>query len=258
MEIETVKSNMGSYLNSSKERLDIIMSIASDYFAGKDRKTLELRFKEGLGNKISAGEFALSEQLVEEKGVSDHKFEMEVDGLLEIFKPGLIQEKITGLPEGHPLDSFIRENIAIQKLIEELREAQKTVDLNKVDAKFWKESYDKIWQIDTHYIRKENQLFPYLEKKHFLKPSKVMWTMHDKIRAIIKNNRTLLEEQKYEELFKNQGKMFAAIESMMFKEEKILWETSLELLTDEEWMDIRNGEAEVGYCLIEQPKEWKI
>ncbi len=50
--------------------------------------------------------------------------------------------------------------------------------------------------------------------------------------------------------------MFNAVEDMIFKEEKILWPTSLELLDVAEWVDIRKGEDEVGYCLIETPPMW--
>ncbi len=52
--------------------------------------------------------------------------------------------------------------------------------------------------------------------------------------------------------------MFIAIEDMIFKEEKILWPTSFELLFDEEWIKIRKGKEEVGYCLIDTPVKWEV
>ena len=36
--------------------------------------------------------------------------------------------------------------------------------------------------IEKHYSRKENLLFPYLEKKGFEGPSTVMWGVHNEIR----------------------------------------------------------------------------
>jgi len=41
--------------------------------------------------------------------------------------------------------------------------------------------------IDRHFLRKENQLFPVLEVKGISGPSKVMWALHDDIRAMIKD-----------------------------------------------------------------------
>lgn len=41
-------------------------------------------------------------------------------------------------------------------------------------------------EIDIHYSRKENQLFPMLEAHHFTGPSQVMWSLHDDIRGMLK------------------------------------------------------------------------
>jgi len=47
----------------------------------------------------------------------------------------------------------------------------------------------RISEINTHYTRKENQLFPMLEAHHFTGPSQVMWSIHDDIRAHLKQAR---------------------------------------------------------------------
>ncbi len=250
------QGEMGSYLNSSPERLEAILSIVTDFFNGTGIQTLSKRFDIELNGSISAGEFALAEQKVEDMGVDNLAFEAKVDNLLKLFKKSLDKVSIEGLEEGHPLDTFIKENIAIKDLLAELRIAEKNVNLEHIDYKYWKEAYDKIGQINTHYVRKENQLFPYLETKGFDKPSTVMWAMHDNIRALIKQYRSLLESKNYQQLFESQDKLFAAIEDMIFKEEKILWATSLELISTDEWIAIRQGEDEVGYCLIDTPPMW--
>ncbi len=250
------QGEMGSYLNSSPERLEAILSIVTDFFNGTGIQTLSKRFDIELNGSISAGEFALAEQKVEDMGVDNLAFEAKVDNLLKLFKKSLDKVSIEGLEEGHPLDTFIKENIAIKDLLAELRIAEKNVNLEHIDYKYWKEAYDKIGQINTHYVRKENQLFPYLETKGFDKPSTVMWAMHDNIRALIKQYRSLLESKNYQQLFESQDKLFAAIEDMIFKEEKILWSTSLELISTDEWIAIRQGEDEVGYCLIDTPPMW--
>ncbi len=250
------QGEMGSYLNSSPERLEAILSIVTDFFNGIGIQALSKRFDIELNGSISAGEFALAEQKVEDMGVDNLAFEAKVDDLLKLFKKSLDKVTIEGLEEGHPLDTFIKENIAIKDLLAELRIAEKNVTLEHIDYKYWKEAYDKIGQINTHYVRKENQLFPYLETKGFDKPSTVMWAMHDNVRALIKQYRALLESKNYQQLFESQDKLFAAIEDMIFKEEKILWSTSLELISTDEWIAIRQGEDEVGYCLIDTPPMW--
>ncbi|MCK5690010.1 PAS domain-containing protein, partial [Myxococcota bacterium] len=250
------KGEMGSYLNSSPERLEAILSIIKEFFDGKSLDEMEERFKLELKATISPGEFALAEQKMEDIGVSDAEFEAKVTDLLKLFKKSLEKANIKDLPAGHPLDTFIKENTAIRELVSSLEKTQKEVDLKNVDHAFWKAAYDKIWQIDVHYVRKENQLFPFLEIKGFDKPSTVMWAMHDDVRGLIKAQRAQLDAKKYEEFFLSQDKMFRAIEDMIFKEEKILWAASLELISEKEWAEIRGGEDEVGYCLIPAPPMW--
>lgn len=48
--------------------------------------------------------------------------------------------------------------------------------------------------VDKHYSRKENLLFPYLEKYGITGPSQVMWAVDDFIRKSIKEVKRLLEE----------------------------------------------------------------
>ncbi len=43
---------------------------------------------------------------------------------------------------------------------------------------------------------------------------------------------------------------------MTVKEEKVLLPTSARLLTEDEWKAIREGEDEIGYCLIDTPPMW--
>ena len=40
--------------------------------------------------------------------------------------------------------------------------------------------------MEKHYLRKENLLFPFLEKHGITGPPKVMWGKHDETRALLK------------------------------------------------------------------------
>jgi len=251
-----VKVSMDEHLKSDPLRIGIILDIINEFFKGKPIDELEKRFEKKLGGAITPTEFALAEQKMEDLGVADSQFEAQIDDLIKVFKKSLEKVSLDNLEEGHPLDTFIKENNVIKKLIDELRKAEKEIDLENVNHQYWEEAYNKLWQIDIHYVRKENQLFPFLEAKGFDKPSKIMWALHDDIRSLIKFYRSLLDEKNYEELFDTQELMLNAVEDMIFKEEKILWPTSLDLLDTEDWIKIREGEEEVGYCLIDTPPMW--
>ena len=251
-----VDVSMDKHIKSDPERIANILEIIHRFFNGVPVGELQKQFDEKLGGTITPAEFALAEQKMEDLGVKNAEFEVKIDELISVFKKSLEKVSIDNLEKGHPLDTFIKENDAIKALIAELRVSEKHIDQHNIDHQYWQTAYDKLWRINTHYVRKENQLFPFLESKGFDKPSIVMWALHDDVRRLIKFYRSLLDEKNYEELFDTQEMMFTAVEDMIFKEEKILWPTSLELLDLEEWIDIRKGEDEVGYCLIEKPPMW--
>jgi len=251
-----IKISMDNHLKSDPKRIAAILNIINKFFKGENLSELQKEFDKELEGTITPGEFALAEQKMEDMGVDNSQFEAKIDELLKIFKKSLEKVSIDNLDEGHPLNTFIKENNAIKELLTELREADKKVDLKNIDHDYWVKAYDKIAQINTHYVRKENQLFPYLEQKGFDKPSTVMWALHDDVRQLIKFYRNLLDDKNYEELFDTQEMLFNSIEDMIFKEEKILWPASLEMLSEQEWAEIRQGEDEVGYCLIDTPPMW--
>ncbi len=251
-----INISMDQHIKSDPKRITAILDIINQFFKGTALDELKTQFDEKLEGSITPAEFALAEQKMEDLGVDNSKFEEKIDDLIMIFKKSLEKVKIEGLDEGHPLDTFIRENIAIQELLKELREAEKNIDKDNINYEYWADAYKKLWQINNHYVRKENQLFPFLETKGFDKPSTVMWALHDDVRKLIKFYRDLLNDKNYNELFDTQEMLFNSIQDMIFKEEKILWPASLELLTTEEWIEVRNGEDEVGYCLIDTPAMW--
>ncbi len=57
----------------------------------------------------------------------------------------------------------------------------------------WLELLDKASAYLIHYTRKQNQLYPILEKKGFDRPTVTMWTFDDMISNSVKKLRPLLE-----------------------------------------------------------------
>ncbi|MCX7648914.1 MAG: PAS domain-containing protein, partial [Elusimicrobiales bacterium] len=83
-------------------------------------------------------------------------------------------------------------------------------------------------------------------------PSKVMWGKHNDIREMLKQAISKIDEQIDFEEYRNKYlyPLLEEIESMIFKEENILFPTSIEKLKLEDWIEILKQSQEVGYCLI--------
>jgi DUF438 domain-containing protein len=117
---------------------------------------------------------------------------------------------------------------------------------------------------EKHYLRKENLLFPYLEKRGFSGPSSVMWAIHDDVRAGWKALAEALSSDPGGDVDGFRARideisepLNTAIREMFYKEENILYPTALEKLSEEEWLAIRTQERELGYCYVEPGDQWR-
>jgi DUF438 domain-containing protein len=117
--------------------------------------------------------------------------------------------------------------------------------------------------VGKHYDRKENLLFPYLEKHGITGPSKVMWAKDDEVRELVRAGIEGLQHQ--EDTSASEALAFVdlllrpakdAIEDMIYREEQILIPMSLDTLSDTEWYSICKQSPEYGFCLYDPPGEW--
>lgn len=180
---------------------------------------------------------------------------------------GLID--LTGTKEpavGHPVDVFRRENRALESetgaiatLLSDLA-ALPAVAPAGPTAMHLLERFRRLLQVDRHYRRKENLLFPHLEKRGITGPSSVMWGKDDEVREMLKGSVEVLEAASAGDAGSLQAATplvlrpaATAVEEMIFKEEQILFPMSLDHLTEAEWRSISAQGEEIGWCLITPP-----
>lgn len=183
---------------------------------------------------------------------------------------GVIDLTAARIPDaGHPIDLFRRENRAlevevgaIEVLLRDLAALPPSAPAGPIAARL-RERYLRLLDVDRHYRRKENLLFPYLEKRGITGPSSVMWGKDDEARDLLKGALTAIEaaaDGESGDLAAAAALVLApaaaAVVEMIFKEEQILFPMSLDHLTEAEWRAISRQSAEIGWCLIE-PVEWE-
>jgi DUF438 domain-containing protein/uncharacterized protein (DUF2249 family) len=245
-QVEKIK--MGEYMEFDNEKIQKIISIKLDYLKGNlSLEDAKKKMRDSV-EKVTAQEFAVCEQYLEKYGISDDILAERMEEILEIFDGILVSGKLE-LPSGHPTKTYLDEVEAIRRVLNKMRDMQK----KKFIKNQWAELYEKLEQINIHFARKQNQLFAALESKGFDKPSKVMWTLDNNIKDIIKKAKGYLEEDKDDDFLKLQDEVIEMVEDMMVKEEEVLFPTSMDLLSDEDFVEMRKGDDEIGYCLIESP-----
>ena len=152
------------------------------------------------------------------------------------------------LAEGHPVRIYFQENDLINSLLEEITATKPYEEFQK-----YINIFNQICTIEKRFARKENQLFPYLEKIGWVGPSQGMWSFHDNLREQIKLLRKYIEDRDFDKIETNTPYLVSGIYRLMGVEETILFPNALDLLSDKDWISMRAGEEEIGWMLAETP-----
>ena len=233
-----------NFQNIDGKKLEIVHEIKSAYDEGKisleeARKALKDRVQH-----LAPYEIAIIEQeMVEE--TEDECIKEDIQAMLEVFQDVLVT-KDQELPENHPISCYRRENAKMKELLLSVEDlVQYPLIKNQ-----WLELYEELLKFKIHLSRKQNQLYPVLEKKGFTRPTTTMWTLDDFIRDEISECYNLLLEDKEEEFIGKQAELVADVRDLMDKEENILYPTSLEMINEEEFRYMAEGDQEIGFAYI--------
>jgi hypothetical protein len=247
---------------SREERTEILKGIIKDLHAGADIEGLKQRFAD-LIKDVEATEIARMEQRLVEEGMPPEQIKKLCDVHVEVFRESLERQKAPNTQPGHPVHTFRAENEALTAVADEFVAALEALGSPPTDAALesgrdtLRGLLDQLMTVDAHYLRKENQLFPFLEKHGVSGPTQVMWAIHDDIRALLKKARAALLSGDASGLLSAGTEAAKTLKEMTYKEEKILFPLSLDTLSDTEWAEIRAGEGELGYALVTPGQGWK-
>ncbi len=227
---------------------------------GADPESLKDKFKE-IEQEVGPDEIVAVEERLIQQGTPAGEIQRLCDVHVSMFKTALDGKPLPRQPAGHPVHTYMAENLRFMNLASDLtrtanaladagedRQAELLSDLASL--------VETLSKLDLHYQRKENQLFPYLEKKGITGPPQVMWGIHDEIRAQLKELSGLLDSGDLEPAVHLAVKTGRNIVEMAYKEDRILFPMALDSLSKDEWVAIRRGEDEIGYCFEGPEADW--
>lgn len=231
------------------DKMKTLLDVEERYETGKI--TLEeareiMRTKVG---KIRPYHIAYMEQTLKD-GAEDECVRVDMRKVNELLE-GFMDTSRPELPADHPLTHYYKENDEMRKL---LLAAEDLVQYPVIKNQ-WLELYDQFRQYPKHYHRKQNQLYPLLEKKGFDRPTTTMWNFDDIVRDEIKRCYQLLKDGKDDEFIAAQKEMIALARDLMDKEERILYPTSLALISPAEFEDMKSGDQEIGFAFFDVKHE---
>lgn len=240
----------------AEKRQDLLKRIVQRLHDGESPESVRADF-DSLVHDVDSAEIARMEQSIIAEGTPVADVQRLCDVHVAVFRESLERAAPPEAPEGHPLDAYRRENAVITDVVAELREAAREL-LSPEPS----ESRDglladiaaglkRLQPIGLHYQRKELQLFPALEAHDVSGPTKVMWGLDDDIRDRLKTADALLHAGDAISLARLLDETLQMIDDMVYKEEKILFPTSLSVVTETEWRQMAAGDAEIGFAWLD-------
>lgn len=253
---------MSEVINNREYRQKVLKELIMELHDGKPFDEVKSKF-ERIFSGVSAKEISELEQALIMEGMPVTEVQRLCDVHAAMFKGSIEEIHRPTDPKdipGHPVNTFFNENRAIEKLLDKIRKEMEDFKHNdsKENALKLVTLFNELWDIDKHYSRKENLIFPYLEKYGITAPPKVMWGVDDEIRDLIKENKKMLLNYNGEkdEIISKIEETINKVAEMIFKEENILFPMTVDTFTEDEWIKIMQESDEIGYCLVEPIARW--
>ncbi|HKM03327.1 MAG TPA: DUF438 domain-containing protein [Lachnospiraceae bacterium] len=251
---------MSEYINNRELRQQTIKEIIRQLHEGKTVEDVKKQF-EDVFDGVSANEISEAEGALIAEGLPVSEIQRLCDVHASVFKGSIEEIHQTTDPtliQGHPINTLLRENREIERIIEEEVRAN-LINIEKASGlQAFVAGIDNLAKINIHYQKKEILFFPYMEKYGITAPPKVMWGVDDEIRNQIKEVKMLVTESRIdrESILEKVEMMITNVTEMIFKEENILVPMILEKLTQDEWNSIAAQSEEIGY-MVHDVTEWK-
>jgi DUF438 domain-containing protein len=234
---------MGGY----PDRKKILKGILAELHAGLPLEDAKKKFEAQIGPVTSREIFELEQSLLDD-GVPAEEIKKFCNVHALLFNGSLEKSMEDPADPRHPVSLFKAENAEIRRRVENAKALLPALKNGK-GAEWVRNIIEELRAVITHYERKEQVLFPYLEKAGFYGPSKVMWGKHDEVRGLFKAALAASSA----DFPAAAAALLEEVDGMIFKEESILFPTALEKLKPADWAAIFRESALAGYIFIEPP-----
>jgi uncharacterized protein len=242
-----------------KENQDRIVRVTK-YILGlmnrEDGKKLYVEYKSDL-EKVTPQEVFGAFYLVLQKGTEPKEILFFLDKVINVFYKSLISYPWKKPEKDSFMYFLIQENRRLTEKLEEIKEILNEKDFEKRKKELLPR-INELLKFNQHYLKKENILFPYLEKKmEKFSGLAIMWSLHDETRTRLKKVIECLESESCQEAELNVqiGGLFFALHGIIKKEELILFPAASEVIEENEWIEMHRQSLEYEFPFIQGPEK---
>ncbi|MBB1078898.1 DUF438 domain-containing protein [Limosilactobacillus sp. STM2_1] len=249
---------------NARQRQRAITKILTFLHQGGDFEEAKKMFNDQFSN-VDVAEITAAERELIANGLNPIEIQNLCNVHAAVFKGAITNNQQTPAFEkpGHPVNTLKLENKIISSLInDELLPVEKKWQQDGTNPNYLKrmqQALSDLKTIDKHYARKENTIFPLMDKYGITAPPKVMWGVDDNIRQWIDQAYQLVHQEPLPDKYQIEAAIEKAAKEvleMIFKEEDIMLPMLDEVATPQDWKTVRDDEDEIGYTLIPTPLPW--
>ncbi len=240
-----------------KESLKALLRELKDGTVSEETKAKAAQFF----NSIDATTLGVVEQELIREGVSHDEIRKSLcDIHLEALRDSLVAQRIE-VEAPHPVNTLMEEHKFILEGLQRLTSVLNS--LKKADS--YRDSEDDIEELkevshflvdaENHHQREEEVLFPKLQEHDIVEPPEIMKLDHTEFRKRkqglfkISNNHEEYDFEAFKGKVLEYGEFIAeGLESHIFKEDNILYQIALQVLTPEDWEQVKKDCDKIGYC----------
>jgi len=253
---------MSEYINNNHLRREKLLELALGMLEGKRQPGFVKQFEEVLEQVTPRDVVYVVDGMVK-SGAGMEALKKAVSQVINLMYIHL-QPDERRLWEGVPfLHAMILENKEMESRMASIKQLVKTINVEGIERdqlnylkKEIRTSLRDLAPMEKHYIRKENILFPYLERVwEDFRCLGVMWSLHDDVRVGLKLLDELLgeDDMSLEEFNYAIGTLYFSVYPLIYREENILFPVAFEELPSASWLEMQEQSAGIGYAFIAPP-----
>ncbi len=253
-----------------EDKVEALREVIKRLHQGTDPEVIKEELR-GIIEEITPLQVSQVEEELIKGGMPREEIQKLCNVHLALMRESLEKVEISA-PGWHPVHILMEEHKLILQLADRLKRTVEGMKQGKASASvgegFQRELSQFIGQLEgaeSHYLREENVLFPYLERHGVTEPPAVMWMEHDKIREMERRIHQLIErgqgirfDDLKREIAEATVSLLEFLSNHFYKENRILFPTALQVIEDGEWKEAREQFDDLGYCpFTPQPADMK-
>ena len=248
-------------IKSDRKKIEHLIAFSTGMMSGADGRELIEKHKDILKG-ITPHDMLYLEEYQMQMGISVAEIKRDINKILNVLYEYLKEYEWERPAEGTFLYYLMLENRAFEFRLNSMKKVLKAFkgkeaeELPQLKAQLLPH-LESFALFEPHYVKKENILFPYLERywKEY-KPLRVMWSLHDDLRRMIKELIVLArsEESDWMTLNRAIGNYYFGAFGMIQKEEIIVYPIASDTIPKEDWAGMHLQSFEYPFPFIESPE----